>query len=121
MHGVGRKIVIPETDARSPNGVREPILAALQGMCGFVPRIRIETQSDRAQRTPSRVALDDPAALLYPYPGVVTIAESVLDIIRRRNSLQVLGQCLPVGRQILGMDSRRPQLLVPVARERRKL
>src|SRR5216683_4396777 len=105
MHGVGRKIVIPETDARSPNGVREPILAALQGMCGFVPRIRIETQSDRAQRTPSRVALDDPAALLYPYPGIVTIAESILDIIGRCLTVQMSGQRLPVGRQILGMYS----------------
>src|ERR1700722_4261613 len=121
MHGVGRRVVIPESDARSPNGVREPRLAVLQGTCRFVPLIHIETQSDRAQRTPGRVALDDPAALLYPYPGIVAIAEPILDVIRRSVTVQMSGQRLPVGREILGMYSRRPQLLVPVARERRKL
>jgi len=83
--------------------------------------IRIETQANRAQRSPGRVALDDAATLLDPYPGIVTIAEPILDVIRRGLAAQMPGQRLPVGRQILGMYSRRPQLLVSIAGERREL
>jgi hypothetical protein len=121
MYGVGGEVMIPETDARSPNSVRESRLAALQGMCGFVPLLPVETQPDHSQCTPGRVALDGAAVLLDPYPGTVTIAEPILDIVGRSKPFEMPGPHLPVSRQIIRMYSRRPQLLVPDARERRKL
>src|SRR3984893_11756541 len=98
MHGVGRKVVIPESDARSPNGVREPRLAVLQGVCRFVPLVHVETQPDHAQCTTTGVALDDTAVFLYPDPGVVAIAQSILDVVGRSNAVKMPPPHFAVGR-----------------------
>ncbi len=117
MDLVGEHVDVPKTEVRRANRQIDARLAALECIRGAVTLVGIEADADHAQRMPLRVALDDPTAFLDPEPAVVTIAQPIFHGENGSTTLQMLGECGAITRQVVGMHARRPEPFVAIARE----